>query len=585
MSLFLDNLIPIRKRLNGPQYAGWTPTKFAESGLGCRIYADEKIPMDDGVHLSADVYRPRKEGRFPAIVQFAAYSRELHSAGFPPGSNEVGCPPVFTERGYAQVVICRRGMGRSEGERQIFFSDSDAEDHFQSIEWAARQPWCDGNVVLFGTSYYGMTQPLVATLRPPSLRAFFAHEICTDFFRHALRFGGTLNIDFLGLWLAANFSDAQIRLHIPPVARALISWIISHEWVWQNVVRDRVDTIMQGFHKRTPARLEREWFVNWLSHNTRREAAFGQGPFRELGNIEIPFVVVQNLGYLNLHQFGSYDLFENASTPANRKWMILERPHYELPVFAWQLEALAFFDHIVKGVENGYREQTGVRYWLEGENRYATATVFPIAAARRLRFYPGPGQDLFRPQPLTPETKEGIASWNAVPPHTELVGGLAEIMNQKLIYDYVAEKDIEIAGPVTLQLRFSCNEIDSYIVARVGRVDASGQYHLLSIGVMSPVRRRINSELSTACEIVHDLDHPEPLIPDQPMTLRFSLTPSATRLNRGDLLRLEIASRIDLLKGRNRDGYLHFNLAVPPYFSRNTLHLGPETYVEVDLVS
>jgi hypothetical protein len=50
-------------------------------------------------------------------------------------------------------------------------------------------------------------------------------------------------------------------------------------------------------------------------------------------------------------------------------------------------------------------------------------------------------------------------------------------------------------------------------------------------------------------------------------------------------LRLEIASRIDLLKGRNRDGYLHFNLAVPPYFSRNTLHLGPETYVEVDLVS
>jgi len=180
MSLFLDNLIPIRKRLNGPQYAGWTPTKFAESGLGCRIYADEKIPMDDGVHLSADVYRPRKEGRFPAIVQFAAYSRELHSAGFPSGSNEVGCPPVFTERGYAQVVICRRGMGRSEGERQIFFSDSDAEDHFQSIEWAARQPWCDGNVVLFGTSYYGMTQPLVATLRPPSLRAFFAHEICTD---------------------------------------------------------------------------------------------------------------------------------------------------------------------------------------------------------------------------------------------------------------------------------------------------------------------------------------------------------------------------------------------------------------------
>ena len=164
-------------------------------------------------------------------------------------------------------------------------------------------------------------------------------------------------------------------------------------WVWQNVVRDRVDTIMQGFHKRTPARLEREWFVNWRSRNTRSEAAFGQGPFRELGNIEIPFVVVQNLGYQppsnRLLRISSK---KNVSTPANRKWIILERLHDELPIFALQLEALAFFDHIVKGVENGYREQAGVRYWLEGENRYATATVFPIAAARRLRLYPGPGK-------------------------------------------------------------------------------------------------------------------------------------------------------------------------------------------------
>jgi putative CocE/NonD family hydrolase len=187
MSFLLDNLIPIRKRLNGPQYAGWMPNQFAESGCGCQIHADERIPMRDGVQLSADVYRPRKEGRFPAIVQFAAYSRELHSAGFPSGSNEVGCPPVFTDRGYAQVVICRRGMGRSGGDRQIFFSRSDVEDHYQCIEWAARQSWCNGNVVLFGTSYYGMTQPQVAVQRPPSLRAFFAHEICTDFFRHAHR--------------------------------------------------------------------------------------------------------------------------------------------------------------------------------------------------------------------------------------------------------------------------------------------------------------------------------------------------------------------------------------------------------------
>jgi predicted acyl esterase len=585
MSYFLDNLIPLRKRLNGPQYAGWEPTRLAESGLGCRLYADEKIPMRDGVKLSADVYRPKKAERIPAIVQFAGYSRELHTAGFPSGTNEIGCPPVFTERGYAQVVICRRGMGRSEGERQIIACEADVEDHCECIEWAAAQPWCDGNVALFGTSYYGITQLQAAVRRPPSLRAFFAHEICTDFFRHILRFGGTCNVNFLGLWQAANFTDGMVRLRIPPVARALLGWIINHEWLWKYVVHDRIDVIMQAFLKRTPAWREREWFANWLSCNTRKDMALGLGPSRELKNIEIPFVVVQNLGYLNLHQFGTYDLFEHASTPAGRKWMILEQPHYELPVYAWQLEALAFFDHIIKGVENGYREQAPVRYWVEGKNRYAGAGTFPIPSARRTRLYPAPGASAFEPQPLVSQPGHGAVSWTAVPSNTPLVGGIDEVMNQKLAFDYVAEKDMTLAGPVTVSLRFSCNEIDSYLVARVGRVDADGSYHLLSIGAMSPTRRKEDPFLGSACEIAHDLEHPEPLVPGEPVALRFSLTPSATRLKAGDRLRLEIASRTDLLKGCNRDGYVHFNLAVPPYFSHNTLHLGPETYVEVNVVS
>ena len=92
----------------------------------------------------------------------------------------------------------------------------------------------------------------------------------------------------------------------------------------------------------------------------------------------VPFVVAQNLGYLNLHQFGCYDLFENAATPADRKWMILAPPHYGLPVYDWQLEALAFFDHILRKTDNGYADQPRVRYWLDGEERYAGAEDFPI---------------------------------------------------------------------------------------------------------------------------------------------------------------------------------------------------------------
>ena len=153
-------------------------------GLGCRLLADQRVPVGDGISLSADVYVPKAAGRYPAIVQFAAYCKELHTAGVPTGNNEIGSPPVFTDRGYAPVVLTRRGMGRSQGEAGVFFNAQDVDDHARAIAWAAEQPWCNGEVVLFGTSYYGMTQPLVAVRRPPALKAFFCNEICTDYFRH-----------------------------------------------------------------------------------------------------------------------------------------------------------------------------------------------------------------------------------------------------------------------------------------------------------------------------------------------------------------------------------------------------------------
>ncbi len=78
---------------------------------------------------------------------------------------------------------------------------TDVEDHAKVIQWAAAQPWCDGQVVLFGTSYYGLTQPQVARLRPPALKGFFTNEMCTDFFRHIAMFGGAPQPDFFSLWM------------------------------------------------------------------------------------------------------------------------------------------------------------------------------------------------------------------------------------------------------------------------------------------------------------------------------------------------------------------------------------------------
>jgi uncharacterized protein len=580
MSRFWDNLVPLRSSLSGEQLAGWKPDRVAMRGLGCRLLADQRVPVGDGISLSADVYVPKAQGRYPAIVQFAAYSRELHTAAVPTGCNEIGSPAVLADRGYAQVVVTRRGMGRSNGSAGVFFNPQDVDDHERCIAWAAEQPWCNGDVVLFGTSYYGMTQLLVAIRRPPALKAFFCVEVCTDYFRHLVQFGGVFALYFVTLWVGSNFSQSFYRLRMPPIVRALINQIMNSPL---KSLGGRAFSAYRSFMSKMPIKPVREWYVNWMiDGKTRQSNCIPPGPYRELGKIEIPFVVVQNLGYFNLHQFGSYDLFENAGTQADRKWLILGPPRHHLPVYEWQLEALAFFDHILRAADNGYGIQPAVRYWLDGDERYKCATSFPVPGSEPVRFHLDTRGADDAVHALTSEPPAfGANSWAAIPLGAPIIAGIDEVLNQKLVYETTIGTDTEFAGPVSAHLRFSCNEIDSYVVARLGRVDAAGAYHLLSMGAISPARRRPDSDRSTACEIAIDTETPTPLTPGETVSLMFSLTPAPTRLRPGEKLRFEIASRTDLLKSDFAHGYVHFNIPGPPYFSRNKLHYGSESYLEL----
>lgn len=141
---FWDNLIPPKGGLFGAQLAGWTPGPAAQSGLGCGVLADQMVEVAPSIRLAADVYVPKALGRYPAVIAFAAYSKELQAAGAPAGNNETGSPPVFTDRGYAHVIATRRGMGRSGGEDAVYLNDTDVEDHAKVIQWAAAQPQCVG---------------------------------------------------------------------------------------------------------------------------------------------------------------------------------------------------------------------------------------------------------------------------------------------------------------------------------------------------------------------------------------------------------------------------------------------------------
>jgi uncharacterized protein len=585
----LDNLIPLKIRLDQAQTAGWTPGPPVHTGLGHIVHADQMIPVANDVALAADITTPRKPGRYPAVVVFSAYSHQLQSSGAPTGTNETGEPQLFADRGYTHVVVSRRGMGRSQGDSVVFFNDIDVDDHVAVIDWCARQPWCDGNVVLYGISYYAVVQPLVAIRQPPALTGFFAQGTDTDYFRHMVMTGGAPQVDFLTLWMGANFTLAQEALHVSPIVRAALSHVLNSplKHLWAPAIQNQVNSIMAGFKTHTPDIKYRKLFADWVfDGKTRATHSIPAGPAGQLDKIQIPFVIVEDMGAMNIHQFGAYDLVENAGTPADRRWLIMTPPEFALPVYRWQLEALAFFDHIVHGADNGYASQAPVRYFADGaaEGEYRSADAFPIPRAARKRLYLTSRGEDGRIHGLSGVPGTGRNAWAAVPFGGIVPPGLDEVANPLLTFETQVAEPVEYAGPVTASLQFSCSDIDSHVLARLSRVDKAGTLHPLSIGSIRPALRRIDRARSTACEIAIDMDRPEPLIPGEPVTLRFSLSPRPVLLKPGEKLRLDIGSRTDLLRSDPQHGYEQFDMVVPPYFSRNTLHFGTETYIEIEQV-
>jgi predicted acyl esterase len=121
--------------------------------------------MRDGVKLAGNLYLPEGKGPFPCIVQRTPYGKDAMFRD-PAGTKK------YTSDGYAYMVQDVRGKGRSEGFYQAFIND--AFDGYDTVEWMAQQPWCNGKIGIMGASAMGYTTMLAATMKPPHLKAAFA---------------------------------------------------------------------------------------------------------------------------------------------------------------------------------------------------------------------------------------------------------------------------------------------------------------------------------------------------------------------------------------------------------------------------
>jgi uncharacterized protein len=125
-----------------------------------KIEKNVRIPMRDGIHLAADIYRPPAPGKVPALLALSPYGKELQAPALtlPPqarpsplwdGGIEAGDISAVIARGYAHVIADVRGTGGSDGElvgNYDLGGHGEGKDVYDLVEWMAQQPWCDGNV-------------------------------------------------------------------------------------------------------------------------------------------------------------------------------------------------------------------------------------------------------------------------------------------------------------------------------------------------------------------------------------------------------------------------------------------------------
>jgi putative CocE/NonD family hydrolase len=129
-----------------------------------RTTYDVRVPVRDGVHLAADVWRPDGDTPVPVVLTRTPYNKNNERAA------RFGA--LFVARGYAFVMMDVRGRGDSDGTFAPYVHD--AQDGVDVIAWLAEQAWCDGQVATLGGSYGGLIQWLTALHRPPALKAMIA---------------------------------------------------------------------------------------------------------------------------------------------------------------------------------------------------------------------------------------------------------------------------------------------------------------------------------------------------------------------------------------------------------------------------
>lgn len=342
-----------------------------------------KIPMRDGTKLDATVWRPRKPGAYPVLVERVGYElvRRCTQKG-----------EFFAGHGYVFVGQNVRGVHASEGEYGSFRDDGWGanRDGYDTIEWAGTQSWSNGKVGMLDGSYSGFTQYLVAPTRPPHLTALFVRQGGTGGFPRAFRGGACRSPGGMRLMerTLADFWPAETTPPELADARARLVESVKDKEFWTRHLPLKSCPPLEGtpYANRYFEPLNHpEDGPYWWPMDLSKKFGEVDTPIFHLGGWFDPSLPDTLRAFQGVASHGRTSHCRQSQRLLIGPWIhyfVGKREVGELdfgPEAEFDLPAfrLRWYDHWLKGEDNGVMDGPVVRVFLMGENRWLDLDSWP----------------------------------------------------------------------------------------------------------------------------------------------------------------------------------------------------------------
>lgn len=527
----------------------WTSISFAQATAPApetyQVIAQTgvRVKMRDGVSLAADIYRPKAEGRFPVLLIRTPYNRKDAATGI-----------FLASHGYVVVEQDTRGRFESEGEFCPF--KHEANDGYDTIEWAAALPYSDGRVGMFGGSYVGATQMLAASSNPPHLVGIFPYVTAAEYYEGWTYEGGALM-----QWFASSWTSGLI---VDTVTKKTAAAARSRDWV----ERLPVDAY-QLLNLPSPMEVA-PYFRDWVEHESNDEFwrkvkvsdHYGKMNIQALhaGGWHDIFSGGSIRNYINLRKEAPTEQARNGQRLLMGPWAhAATSPEGKIGDVTFGAQAvldmngtiLKWYDFVMKGKKNEFASDAPVRIFVMGDNVWRDEKEFPLARTAYTKYYlhaekgansasgdgaistamPRGGKpDVFEYDPANPvPTIGGRLCCGGLPP-----GPADQRPNESrsdvLVYSTPPlQRDVEVTGFITAELYAATSARDTDFTAMIVDVDPSGYARFLGDGIL---RARFRNSTAQA----------EPIEPGKIYKYTIDLWATSNVFKAGHRIRVYISS-------------------------------------------